>query len=192
MTDQEIIQGLKNRNETAFKAFVDKYQHLVLNVSNNFVHNKEDAMDIAQEVFIKVYDSVDSFREESKISTWLYKIAVNKSLNHLRDKKKRNIFNSLDLIFEKNKNDNPVENIADDQEISQEKMESEERKEILFKAMDELPVKQKTALTLNKLEGLPYKEIAGIMDTSVTETGVLINRARKKLQKKLVEQFKKY
>ncbi|MFP4619933.1 MAG: RNA polymerase sigma factor [Bacteroidales bacterium] len=192
MTDQEIIQGLKNRNETAFKAFVDKYQHLVLNVSNNFVHNKEDAMDIAQEVFIKVYDSVDSFREESKISTWLYKIAVNKSLNYLRDKKKRNIFNSLDLIFEKNKNDNPVENIADDQEISQEKMESEERKEILFKAMDELPVKQKTALTLNKLEGLPYKEIAGIMDTSVTETGVLINRARKKLQKKLVEQFKKY
>jgi len=190
MTDQEIIQGLKNRDETAFKEFVDKYQHLVLNVSNNFVHNKDDAMDISQEVFIKVYDSVDSFREQSKLSTWLYKIAVNRSLNYLRDKKRRNIFSSLDLIFE-NKNHNPLENMADDEKISQEKMESEERKKILFKAIDELPKKQKTALTLNKLEGLPYKEIAGIMDTSVTETGVLINRARKKLQKKLVEEFKK-
>ena len=188
MTDQEIIQGLKNKEETAFKEFVDTYQHLVLNVANKFVRNKEDAMDIAQEVFIKVYDSVHSFREQSKISTWLYKITVNKSLNYIRDKKRRNIFSSLDAIFE-NKNNNSVENVADDQKISQEQMESEERKEILFKAIDQLPEKQKTAITLNKLEGLPYKEIAGIMDISVTETGVLINRARKKLQKKLVAQF---
>ncbi|MBS3771012.1 MAG: sigma-70 family RNA polymerase sigma factor [Bacteroidales bacterium] len=188
MTDQEIIQGLKNKEETAFKEFVDTYQHLVLNVANKFVRNKEDAMDIAQEVFIKVYDSVHSFREQSKISTWLYKITVNKSLNYIRDKKRRNIFSSLDAIFE-NKNNNSMENVADDQKISQEQMESEERKEILFKAIDQLPEKQKTAITLNKLEGLPYKEIAGIMDISVTETGVLINRARKKLQKKLVAQF---
>ncbi len=191
MTDQEIIQGLKERDEAAFKEFVDKYQHMVINVSNNFVHNMEDAMDIAQEVFIKVYDSVNSFREQSKLSTWLYKIAVNKSLNYIRDKKKRNIFSSLDLIFE-NKNPNPLENMADDQEISQEKMESEERKELLIKAIDELPKKQKTALTLNKFEDLPYKEIAAIMGISVTETGVLINRAKNKLQKKLVEYFKKY
>jgi len=188
MTDQEIIQGLKNKEETAFKEFVDTYQHLVLNVANKFVRNKEDAMDIAQEVFIKVYDSVHSFREQSKISTWLYKITVNKSLNYIRDKKRRNIFSSLDAIFE-NKNNNSVENVADDQKISQEQMESEERKEILFKAIDQLPEKQKTAITLNKLEGLSYREIAGIMDISVTETGVLINRARKKLQKKLVAQF---
>jgi RNA polymerase sigma-70 factor (ECF subfamily) len=164
---------------------------MVINVSNNFVHNKEDAMDIAQEVFIKVYDSVKSFREQSRLSTWLYKIAVNKSLNYIRDKKRRNIFTSLDLIFE-NKNHNPVDNMADDQEISQEKMESDERKNLLIKAIDELPKKQKTALTLNKFEDLPYKEIATIMDISVTETGVLISRAKNKLQKKLVEYFKKY
>jgi RNA polymerase sigma-70 factor (ECF subfamily) len=191
MTDQEIIQGLKNRDEKTFREFVDKYQHMVINVSNNFVHNKEDAMDIAQEVFIKVYDSVKSFREQSRLSTWLYKIAVNKSLNYIRDKKRRNIFTSLDLIFE-NKNHNPVDNMADDQEISQEKMESDERKNLLIKAIDELPKKQKTALTLNKFEDLPYKEIATIMDISVTETGVLISRAKNKLQKKLVEYFKKY
>ena len=191
MTDQEIIQGLKNRDEKTFREFVDKYQHMVINVSNNFVHNKEDAMDIAQEVFIKVYDSVKSFREQSRLSTWLYKIAVNKSLNYIRDKKRRNIFTSLDLIFE-NKNHNPVDNMADDQEISQEKMESDERKNLLIKAIDELPKKQKTALTLNKFEDLSYKEIATIMDISVTETGVLISRAKNKLQKKLVEYFKKY
>src|SRR6056297_2283897 len=112
MTDQQIIQGLKAQDETAFKEFVDKYQEMVLNVSNSFVHNKDDAMDIAQEVFIKVYDSVDKFKEQSKISTWLYRIAVNKSLNYIRDKKRKNIFSSLDLLFESSGN-NPAETIQD-------------------------------------------------------------------------------
>ena len=189
MTDQQLIKGIKNKEETAYKEFVDKYQEMVLNVANSFVHSYPDAMDIAQEVFIKVFDSVDKFKEESKISTWLYRITVNKSLNFIRDKKRKNIFSSLDLLFE-DPNNNPAETVKDNDESSEEQIEKDEDKKALSKAIDELPKKQKTAITLNKLEELPYKEIAEIMNISVTETGVLINRAKKKIQKKLIDYYK--
>ena len=191
MTDQQIIQGLRNRDEGMFKKFVDEYQQMVINVSYDFVHNKEDALDIAQEVFIKVYDSIDSFKARSKLSTWLYRIAVNQSLNFIRDKKRRNIFSSLDRLFD-NSHASFAKNVQDDRGNAQERMESEEQKRMLYKFMDELPRKQKIAFTLKELEGLAYKEIAAIMEVSVNETGVLINRARKKLQKRLVAYFKKY
>jgi RNA polymerase sigma-70 factor (ECF subfamily) len=83
-----------------------------------------------------------------------------------------------------------MEKEDDKNQAADERMEQQERLRALYKAMDKLPQKQKTALTLNKMEALSYKEIAGIMDISVSETGVLINRAKKKLQQKLVDRFK--
>lgn len=189
MTDQEIVRGINNQDEQAFKALVDNYQEMVINVCNSFVHNKEDAMDIAQEVFIKVLDSIHTFRGKSKLSTWLYRIAVNKSLNFIRDRRKKSIFNSLDLLFDKDNGDQ-VSQIGDASSNSQEVMEYNEKKEALHKAIQQLPKKQKIALTLNKFEELPYKEIAEVMNISVTETGVLINRAKKQIQKKLIQYFK--
>jgi len=191
MTDQQIINGLKSGDESAFRSFVDSYQEMVINVSNRFVHNKEDALDIAQEVFIKVYISISAFKANSKLSTWIYRITVNQSLNFIRDKKRKNIFSSLDLLFENHHHDAHFLNQAD-QDTSPEKIEKEENKQILLKTIEQLPKKQKIAFTLNKLEDLPYKEVAEIMGITVTETGVLINRARKKLQQKLGVYFKKY
>ena len=188
MTDQELIRGIKEKDESAFKEFVDKYQEMVLNTCNRFVHNYDDSMDIAQEVFIKVYDTSDKFREQSKISTWLYRIAVNKSLNHIRNKKRKNIFNSLDLLFENQKSSEA--RIEDESETMEENMILNEKKDALKKAIDELPQKQKVAITLSKLEEMPYKEIAEVMNISVTEAGVLINRAKKNIQKKILRQFK--
>ncbi|MFO8235936.1 MAG: RNA polymerase sigma factor [Bacteroidales bacterium] len=190
MTDQQLVKRIQEKDESAFKEFVDKYQEMVINVCNNFLHNQDDAMDVAQEVFIKVYDSIDNFKSQSKVSTWLYRITVNKSLNFLRDKKRKNIFSSLDLLFEDTER-NPAETVSDGSEDSQVQIEKKENKQALMKAIDELPKKQKTAITLNKLEELPYKDIAEIMDISITETGVLINRAKKKIQKMLIEYFRK-
>lgn len=188
MTDQEIAQGIKNGDEEAFRELVDTNQEMVINVCNSFVHNKDDALDIAQEVFIKVYNSFDKFQGKSKISSWLYRIAVNKSLNFIRDKKRKNIFNSLDLIFENSPNNS--ENLEDSSENSQEAIENEETKTILQQTINELPKKQQTAIVLNKYENLSYKEIAEVMNISLSETGVLINRAKKKLQDKLIKKLK--
>jgi RNA polymerase sigma-70 factor (ECF subfamily) len=190
MDDQQLIRGIKENDENAFREFVDKYQQMVTNVANSFLHNYDDSLDIAQEVFIKVYDTIDKFREESRISTWLYRITVNKSLNFIRDRKRKNIFSSLDLLFEKSQK-NPADTVPDETNTKEEEIEHEENKKVLLEAIDELPKKQKVAITLNKLEEVPYKEVAEIMGISVSETGVLINRAKNKIEKKLFQYFQK-
>jgi len=190
MTDQQILQGIHNGEEAAFKQLVENYQELVINVCNSFLRDREDALDVSQDVFIKAYHSIDRFRGQSKISTWLYRIAVNQSLNYIRDKKRKNIFRSLDELFS-NPDSDPIENVRDHVGDASEKMEHKEQRDLLYKAIDSLPKKQRIAITLNKLEGLPYKEVSEIMDIKISETGVLINRARKSLQKKMIEQLKK-
>ncbi len=190
MTEQELISGIKAREEKAFKEFVDKYQELVVNVCNSFLHDRDDALDVSQEVFIKVFHSADSFKGDSKISTWLYRIAVNKSLNFLRSKKRKNIFSSLDLLLE-DKQNNPIDSVADNGENAEEKMSKNEDIERMIAVINQLPKKQKTAINLNKFEGLSYKEISEIMNISVTETGVLINRAKSKIQKQMIDKIKK-
>lgn len=190
MDDSQILQGIQNGDETAFRELVENYQDMVINVCNRFVHSREDAMDISQEVFIKAYRSVDQFRGQARLSTWLYRIAVNKSLNFLRDKKRKNIFNSLDLLFDRQK-DNPADQMKDNDADVTEKMEKNEKMDILYQALDSLPKKQRVAVTLNKLEELSYKEVAEIMDVSVSETGVLINRGKKALQKKMAARMSK-
>jgi len=86
--DTNLVLKIKNGNQNAFREFITQYQKFVLNVCFKFINNPDDANDIAQEVFIEVYRTIDKFRSESKISTWLYRIAVNRSLNFLRDNKK--------------------------------------------------------------------------------------------------------
>lgn len=187
MSDQELLEKIAKRDEQAFRMFVEKYHVLVLNVCNNILNDYDDSMDISQEVFIKIYESIDTFRGESKISTWLYRIAVNKSLNHLRSKKRQKWFSSLDAIFgdDSKKTDikNPDLNIG-------EQIELDENKKALQQAIAKLPEKQKTAITLNNFEDLPYKEISEIMEISVSEVGVLINRAKKNLQKLILDYYK--
>ena len=190
MNEQQILQGIEKGDQTAFRELVDHYQEMVINACNRFVHNKEDALDISQEVFIKAYHSIDQFRGESRISTWLYRIAVNQSLNFIRDKKRKHFFHSLDLLFN-NSPGHPADQIKEDDGGGQQHLEKQERSDLLYKALDTLPKKQRVALTLNKLEELPYKEVAEIMDISVSETGVLINRGKKALQKKMAAYLKK-
>ncbi|MGM0498477.1 MAG: RNA polymerase sigma factor [Bacteroidota bacterium] len=185
MTDKQIVREIKNGNEGAFKELVEKNQEMIINACNSFVHNREDAMDIAQEVFIKAYNSIHKFQGKSKLSSWLYRIAVNNSLNFIRDYKRKNILSSLDLLFENSTDIS--DKIEDDTDNKEKSFENEEMRAALKKSVGELPKKQKVALTLNKFEELSYKEIAEVMEISVSETGVLINRAKKQLQKKLIK-----
>lgn len=91
LNQQELITQLQQGDETAFKKLVDEWQDMVYNTAAGIVQNEEDADDITQEVFIQVYQSVRSFKGESKFSTWLYRIAVTKSLDHLKRKKQKSV-----------------------------------------------------------------------------------------------------
>lgn len=186
MSDQELIEKIAKRDEQAFRIFVEKYHVLVLNVCNNILNNYDDSMDISQEVFIKIFESIDKFRGESKISTWLYRIAINKSLNLLRSKKRQKWFSSLDSIFG---DETKKQDIQDSNPNIMEKISARENEIALHHAISKLPDKQKTVITLNNFEELSYKEISEIMEISVTEVGVLLNRAKKNLYKLITEYY---
>jgi RNA polymerase sigma-70 factor (ECF subfamily) len=189
MGETENIQKLQQGSELAFKQLVDNYQKQVVNTCFGLVHNTEDAEDIAQEVFIEVFRSIQNFRADAKLSTWLYRIAVNRSLNFIRDNKRKKWFHSFeDNILTKNPK---IDNATTHHNTPAKELENSQRAHILHEAIDSLPENQKTAFTLNKYEDLSYKEISEVMDLSVSSVESLIHRAKLKLQKKLYTCYKK-
>ncbi len=190
MSEAEIIQKLQQGNEQAFRQMVEQYKMLVVNTCFGMVHNTEDAEDIAQEVFIEVFRSVEKFRADSKLSTWLYRITVNRSLNFIRDNKKHKWFQSFeDAVKSKNTvHENLAISTSDQPGFI---LENSQRATLLHEAIDSLPENQKVAFTLSKYEELSYQEISAVMDLSVSSVESLIHRAKKNLQKKLYNCYKK-
>lgn len=175
--------------EDDFSTIVAEHQDMVLNTCYRFVLNREDAEDIAQEVFLEAYRSLDSFRQESKLSTWLYRIAVTKSLDHLRKKKRKKRFSSLKRVMGFN---DPAEELAlpSSIETPAEVLSGSERTEVLQSALDSLPDNQKTAFLLSKYDGYSNQEIADVMQTTVSAVESLVHRAKKNLQKKLEKHYR--
>jgi len=188
MEDKTLITNVINNQPGAFQHLVEKHQNMVINTCQGFLHNYQDAQDVAQEVFIEVYRSIQKFRSESKLSTWLYRISVNKSLNYIRDNKKRSWFQSLDILFEI---ENKTNKSGAFSESPEEILENNERSTIVQNAIDKLATNQKVAFTLHKYENLSYSEIAEVMNTSLSSVESLIFRAKKSLQKHLLNYYKK-
>lgn len=190
MSDTEIIEQLKQGNELAFKKLVDTHQKLVVNTCYGLVQNREDAEDVAQEVFVEVYRNIDKFRADAKLSTWLYRIAVNRSLNHIRDNKKHKWFQGFeDEVADKSRE--LLQARTADSDEPEYDFENKQRAIILGEAINSLPKNQKVAFTLSKYEDLSYQEIAEVMDLSVSSVESLLFRAKKGLQKKLYKCYKK-
>ena len=189
MNDQQIIEQLKQGNEPAFRYLVEQHQKMVVNTCFSLVHDSDDADDLAQEVFIEVYNSIDRFRADAKISTWLYRIAVNKSLNFIRDNKKRKFFKKIEDVFTgRNYTDSDTGLSFDEPDAE---LQEKQKAAILHKAIDSLPENQRVAFTLNKYEDLSYKEISEVMGLSLSSVESLIHRAKKNLQEKLYDCYKK-
>ena len=167
---------------------MDTHQRLVYNTSLGILQNTADAEDLSQEVFVQVFHSIKDFKGDCKLSTWLYRITVTKSLDFLRAKKRKKRFAFIQSLFGDESNEPLVEQITFVHPGVQ--LENKERAGILFKAIDKLPENQKTAFTLNKVEGLSYHEIAEVMQTSVSSVESLLFRAKGNLQKHLGEYYK--
>ena len=189
MTDAELIGQLAEGDQTAFRKVVDKYQSLVFNACFNILRNSGDAEDIAQEVFIEVYESISQFRHESKLSTWLYRISINKSLNHLRKHRMKSMMLSIEQFFVGEKN---IKFDIEDASASNSphSVEYTERSQVLQNAIASLPENQRIAFTLNKFDDLSYQEVAEVMNVSLASVESLIHRAKLGLQKKLINYYK--
>lgn len=188
MNRPELIEQLQQGDETAFRKLVDEWQDMVYNTAAGIVQNAEDADDITQEVFIQVYQSVSSFKGESKFSTWLYRITVTKSLDHLKRKKTKKRFAIVQRLFGSN---NEEYLHPEDFNHPGVLLERKEKAATLFKALEQLPDNQRIVFTLHKLEGLKHQDIGDVMDLSVTAVESLIARAKANLRKILKEYYNK-
>ncbi len=187
MNEATFITAIQNNEPQAFRTLVNQHQDMIVNTCYGFVHNRADAEDVAQEVFIEVYRSIGKFRADAKLSTWLYRIAVNKSIDFLRKKKRKSWIGSIQGMFE---SEDKAHAIADrHQPTPQKALEQTERKEILQAAIDKLPDNQRIAFTLHKYEDLSYKEVAKVMNTSLSSVESLMHRAKKNLKKKLYDYY---
>jgi RNA polymerase sigma-70 factor, ECF subfamily len=190
MTDQELIEGLLAHDRTAIHTLVNTYQKKVIKTAYYFLQNMEDAEDLSQDIFIDILDEARRFRKASTLSTWIYRITVNRSLNLVKKNKRKKIFHSIEDYF--NKRTNETDQTHTEPLETTSPLEENERREILNKAIQSLPENQKIAFILNKYEELSYKEIAGIMNMSLSSIESLIHRAKLNLQKRLASHFSEY
>lgn len=186
MNELELIQQLRDGDELAFKSLVGAYQDMVYNTALGIVQNAEDAEDVAQEVFIQVYRSIDQFKGDARLSTWIYRITTTKALDHIRSRRRKKRFAFITSLF--GPNDELVHEPVDFQHPGV-SLDRKEQAAMLFRMINQLPDNQKVAFTLHKTEGLSYQEIADIMQLSVSAIESLLFRARQNLRKLLEKHY---
>ena len=179
MSELQIIHEILEGNSSKFDLLVEKYQNMVFRTTIGFVHNKEDAEDLTQDVFIRTFQALKTFNGDAEFSTWLYRITVNTSINHLNKVKNRGFLHFAEDVLQH------LFNKASEDKNPQQLLEQKERDELIRKAIDALPEKQRIAFVLSKYDDLTQKEIAVIMESTEGSVEQLLQRAKSNLQKKL-------
>ncbi len=183
-----LVDQLKSGSSTAYRNLIAQFQGRVFNTCLGFVHHRGEAEDLTQEVFLEVFRSINRFKGDSKLSTWIYRISVTKSLEQIRkqSRKKRsgNVCSLADL------NEKGFDVSGDRLDHPGLQMENKDRARALFGAISSLPENQRVAFTLNKIDGRSYQEVAEVMQTSLGAVESLIFRARKSLRLTLAEFYK--
>jgi len=189
LNDEEKIALLKSGNQAAFEQLVKDNELRIYNTCLGLLQNEADAEDVCQEVFISVFRSIHKFKGQSKLYTWVYRIAVTHSLEFLRAKKRKKRFAFMEQIFGDKRGEIKTEALHFYHPGVQ--LENKERAAILFQAINKLPEKQKTAFILNKIDDLTYAEIAEVMNLSISAVESILFRAKQNLQKLLGHYYEK-
>ncbi len=190
MTDKELISGIINRDNVAIQHLVVNFHKKVIKTAYYFVHDMQDAEDLAQDVCIEILESAKHFKGMSSLNTWIYRITVNKSLNFIRKNKRKQLFSQIEAVIMNRDGSHAVERL--EPSYIDTKFDDGERKVLLGKSINTLPENQRTAFILSKYDELPYKEIAEIMNVSLASVEQLLHRAKMNLQKKLIVHYAEY
>ncbi len=182
MNDAELVQQVLNGNNNAFRFLVAKHQRLVVHIVGRIVQQQEDVEDICQEVFIKVFRKIKHFRGDSKLSTWIAKVAYNTSISHIRKGNKDiHSYDEQPLLIAAEK----------DESLNQKVVEREEAKKYLMQFIEKLPVQYRTVLTLFHLEEFSYREIEEITGMPEGTIKSYLSRARKLLKDQMEKMTEK-
>ncbi len=187
-----FIQRLKDGDREAFNQLVEQHKDAILNVCYGFVKDQTEAEDLAQEVFAEVYITIRNFRQQSSLFTWMYRIAVSKSLDSIKRKKalKRAAFFEKRVRSESAEQE-MLQRSADRPDPAQELEQKQQRAFINF-CISRLAETQRVAFVLSQQDGLSYREIARIMDKNLSSVESLIYRARQNLRKIMEEHYDDY
>jgi RNA polymerase sigma-70 factor, ECF subfamily len=190
MTDIEIINMILQGDRDKFRLLVEKYQSMVFRTCMGFLHDKDDADDLSQEVLIQIYQSLSRFKGGSAFSTWVYRIAINASLNTVRKNSRIPVLNRLGAFFDSGKSKDefiPAFDSEDPESI----LITSEKSRWIQQALDSLPENQRTAIILSKYDNLSQKEISEIMNITEGAVESLLQRAKANLKVKLSTGYKK-
>jgi len=180
--DEELVRRVQAGDKKAFDLLVLKYQHKIVQLINRYLRDPHEALDVAQETFIKAYRALPSFRGDSAFYTWIYRIAINTAKNYLASRSRRPIDDDIEIDTAEQFESAPG---LRDQETPEGILLSEELARVIQLAMDELPDELRTAITLRELDGLTYDEIANVMSCPVGTVRSRIFRAREAIDKKM-------
>lgn len=192
MEEKELIQKLKNKDRIAFQQLVGDYKDSLLNVCYGYLKDLDDAEDLTQEVFTEVYRTIHNFKEEASLFTWMYRIAVSRSLDEL--KKRRSLKRAA--YFEKRvRSENAeleINQKASDLPDPEDALLQKQQHDFINHCLDELPETQRTAFILSQQDGLSYKEIAQIMEKSLSSIESLVHRSKQNLRKIMEGNYENY
>ena len=184
-----LLNRLREGDESAFRQFVDEQKQRIFTLCYRILKDEDDAEDAAQEVFMKIYQKIGQFREESQLNTWVYRIAMTTSYDLLRKRKRKTPWMYMSSFTGGQNNQGnrsweetlPIVNRIHPHATLEEK----ERLQKLYTAIDKLPENQKSAILLHYMEGLKYEQISEILGVSFSAVESLLFRARKNLKETL-------
>ena len=180
--DQALVERVQKGDKQAFDVLVLKYQNKIIQLVYRYVHDSDEAQDVAQEAFIKAYKAIGRFRGESAFYTWIYRIAINTAKNYLVASGRRPPRTDIDA-----QDAELYEGAAGLKEYAtpERMLMKDEIQQAIASAIDELPDDLRTAITLRELEGLSYEEIAQTMECPIGTVRSRIFRARDAIDSKL-------
>ncbi len=185
-TDAEVMLRVKAGDESAFDYLVQKYRRPMVNFMYRMAHNAAGAEDLAQEVFLRVYRSRESYEASAKFTTWLYRIATNLAVNHARDTRHERPENQVSLD-EPDKESGRTLDVPDKTPSVEENLVQTERLVAIRQRVQALPERQRIAVVMHKYQQMDYRQIADVLKLSESATKSLLFRAYETLREQLRE-----
>ena len=182
--DLELVQRVQAGDKGAFDVLIIKYQQRIVHVITGFIHDPVEALDVAQEAFIKAYRAIPNFRGDSAFYTWLYRIAVNTAKNHLTARARRPPASDVDAMDATNFYDAPE---LKEFETPESHLMSDELEQKIHQAIDGLPEETAAAIKLREFDGLSYEEISQALDCPIGTVRSRIFRAREAIDTQIQE-----